>query len=120
MIDKAPPMIDRLIDLIGEQATLALINERGGRLVYVPPQSNDRSELAKIVGLDAALKLGQEFGRETMVVPLAREWRILHYAEQGLSVPRIACLVGVHVDTVRKVRRKHGLSQAQLSFMDQL
>lgn len=111
-------MITRLVDLIGAEAALALVAERGGRSVYVPRHPTAATELAKIVGLDAATILGQEFGREAFVVPIAREWRILRYAEQGKSVPQIAALVGAHVDTVRKVRRKHGLSQTQLSLFE--
>ena len=76
-------MITRLVKLIGETATLALVDARGGRSVYVPERPVATSELAKIVGLDAATKLGQEFGREAITVPIAREWRILLYSDQG-------------------------------------
>lgn len=113
-------MISRLVNLIGDEAALALVAARGGRPVYVPEHPTATCELAKIVGLDAATILGQEFGREAVTIPVAREWRILKYSEQGKSVPQIASLVGAHVDTVRKVRRKNGLSQAQMSFLDQL
>lgn len=113
-------MINRLVNLIGETATLALVNARGGRQVYVPEKPTAETTVAKIVGLDAATILGKEFGREAITVPIAREWRILVLSDQGKSVPQIAAQVGSHVDTVRRVRRKHGLSQAQLSFMDQL
>lgn len=113
-------MIDRLVNLIGEDAALALVTERGGRQVYVPDHPTANCELAKIVGLDAATKLSHEFGREAITVPVAREWRVLKYLDQGFSAPKIAGLVGSHVDTVRKIKAKNGLARDQMNFLDQL
>ncbi|WP_094462636.1 helix-turn-helix domain-containing protein [Pannonibacter phragmitetus] len=109
-------LLSRLIDLIGDEATLALVTARGGRSVYVPERPTAQTEIAKIVGLDAATILGQSFGRESIIVPVAREWRVLQYDAQAMSVPQIAALTGCHVDTVRKIRRRHGLSAAQLDL----
>ena len=112
--------LEELRALIGDEATLMLVNERGGRPVYVPEHPDEKCELAKIVGLAAATKLGKEFGRETMIVPVARDWRVLVYSAQGKSTAQIAGIVGSHIDTVKKIRAKHGLANSQLNLLDLL
>lgn len=110
--------LNRLIELIGEDATLALIEERGGREIYVPRDPKESSELSRIIGLDAAIVLGQEFAGEAILVPLAREWRIVVYSRQGHKVPEIARLVGCTIGNVKNRRRQHALQQAQFDLFD--
>lgn len=112
-------VLGRLRDIIGDEATLALVEARGGRQVYVPVDPAEGAEIARIIGLDAARRLGQEYGREPITVPVAREWRIAVYSAQGVTVPEIARRVGAHIDTVRKCRRRQGLQQRQYDLFDQ-
>lgn len=108
--------IDRLRELIGDEATLALVEARAGNRIYAPRERHASSLLAEIVGVDAAAKIADEYGGETFVVPIAREWRIEVYTQRGLPVPEIARRVGSHADTVFKARRKLQMSRAQLDL----
>jgi hypothetical protein len=108
--------LTKLLDLIGEDATLALVEARAGHMIYVPRDAKDATELAKIIGLDAARKLGQEFPGVPLQVPVAREWRVTIYSARGHTVPDIAFKVGSHIDTVRKIRRSNGLQRAQMDL----
>lgn len=112
-------VLGRLRDIIGDEATLALVEARGGRQVYVPVEPAEDQVLARIIGLDALRQLGQEYGREFVTVPVAREWRIAVYSAQGVPTPEIARRVGAHIDTVRKCRRRQGLQQRQYDLFEQ-
>ena len=108
--------IDRLRELIGDEATLALIEAHPGQRIYMPRDRHARSDLAKIVGVDAAQKIADEYGGEAFVVPVAREWRVEVYAERGMKAPQIARRVGSHVDTVFKIKRKLEQRRSQLDL----
>lgn len=108
--------IDRLRELIGDELTLALVKARAGNRLYVPRERHANSLLADIVGVDAAAKIADEYGGESWMVPIAREFRVEAYSRQGMPVPEIARRVGCHADTVFKIRRKLHLSRAQLDL----
>ena len=108
--------IDRLRELIGDELTLALIEARAGTRLYVARERHAASVLADIVGVDAAAKIADEYGGESWMVPIAREFRIEAYSRRGMPVPVIARRVGCHADWVFKIRRKLQMSRAQLDL----
>lgn len=101
-----------LCRLIGPEATLALVEARGGIKVYIPEQPAG-SDLADIVGLDAAAKLSSTYARDWLRVPLARPWRILCYKAAGLSYKQIALKAGCTDATVWEVLKRLKASGAQ-------
>lgn len=79
-----------LSDVIGAEATLRLVEDRGGIALYIPYEVNQASPLALMVGLDAARRLADAYGGETRVVPLLRWWRVRVEKARGLSDRAIA------------------------------
>lgn len=111
MTEGAPPAeLAWLCDPLGVDATLALIEARGGTRVYVPAQPDAECEIARIIGLPATQALAKRFGGEHIRVPLARgkwtgAWRARIYHARGLSYPAIARRLGVVENTVRVMLR---------------
>lgn len=70
-----PPSARELIDVIGLQATLKLVEARGGRVLPIPKGKRragvaQLDELAEIVGLDAAKRLSRRYGGAPLSIPL--------------------------------------------------
>lgn len=99
-------MLAQLRETIGDEATLALVEARGGLTVSVPETAREGQVLAEIVGLAAAEKLSQLYAREVIQVPLAKDWRIEIYAAQGMTNPEIAKRLGMTTRRVRSARRR--------------
>lgn len=114
-----PPATDdvaRLVDLIGEEAALRLIEARGGTRVYCADPDEDRS-LTGIVGLDAAAKMRAKYGANRVKVPVGRQWRVLCYKAMGLPHAKIARRAGCSETTVGDILRRYGRpAPAQLDF----
>lgn len=104
-----PPPTDDiagLVELIGPEATLQLVEARGGTRIYVG--GRDGGALAEIVGVDAAATLHTRYGREDLKVPIARPWRVLCYLAMGLSQERAALKAGCSTNTVVRAIRNFG------------
>lgn len=94
--------VAHLVQLIGAEATLALVERWGGTRLYLPERPNPDGELWAVVGADAARYLSERYGREQIEVPGARQWRILIYRGRGMTHAQIARATGC---TERNVRR---------------
>lgn len=90
MTVEIPAHVRTWADLVGIEAAVRLILERGGTRVYVPAVPSPDSPLAAIVGHAGAIALASRFGGEYPKVPVARPFLIAWLREQGLSAPRIA------------------------------
>ena len=102
----APTELAWLVDVIGEDATLRLIEGAGGTRVQIPAKITSDCPLAVLVGDDAARKMTCAFGMARIKVPLARgkwpgAWRASVYRARGITIPQIARRMGVVEDTVR-------------------
>jgi CRP-like cAMP-binding protein len=89
--------LDAIAGVAGDGAAFALVEARGGRRVYIPHETAATdSELAKIVGLDAALRLAKRYGPRRFTP--ARRWRLMERVvqldEHGLSRAAIAERLG--------------------------
>lgn len=104
-----PPTEDvaHLVELIGEEAALRLLEARGGVRVYVSDPAEGRV-LAEIVGLDAAAAMRAKYGSTRVKLPVGRQWRVLCYKAMGLSRPSIALRVGCSETTVDDIVKRHG------------
>jgi hypothetical protein len=117
-VSTLPPPTDdvsRLVELVGPDAALALVEARGGTRIYVGEAIEGRT-VTDIIGVAAAARLAEAFGRETIKVPLAREWRILIYKARGLSYRAIALKAGCSENTVWETLSRHRQTNSQLDF----
>lgn len=105
-----PGILALIADEISEEVAVRLAEARGGREVYVPKLPVADSELARIVGLEAARQLADLLGHGALRVPCGniggaggRRSKIAALWRQGLSQSQIAAEVDVHLRTVERV-----------------
>lgn len=111
-----PPEIARLIDMIGEEATLRFVEAHGGTRVHIRLGRTSRNGLADLLGAAAASALAEAFGGEYLRVPLAKRWRAQHYRRQGLSYAAIARRLGCSDVTVWEYLHDRATAQLALPF----
>ncbi len=103
MVSLAP---HELVPLIGEDAAVRLLVRLGGVEVYIPDHPGADSEIANIIGLQAARRLARAFGKRWVNLPKARGWcrrtALRRVAEGHLSARQAALLLDL---TERHVRR---------------
>jgi lambda repressor-like predicted transcriptional regulator len=107
--------VEALVRLIGPEATLKLVESRGGTRLYVS-EAIEGMTIADIVGVDAARILASEYGRDRIKIPLARPWRVLCYRARGLSYRAIALRAGCTEGTVWDILTRHGATSSQLDL----
>lgn len=95
-----PHGVNQLVEIAGEEAAMALVREHGGGRVYVP-QRPEGSALAATVGVDAARKLAEARGGETLEIPLWKRGVYAYHRRQGWSQARAARAAGVTDRTAR-------------------
>ncbi len=100
-----PPQVAELVECLGVEGTLKLIEARGGVRIFVPKPANiAESWLADILEPQGLQKLAQAFGATEIAVPLCREWRarlLLHAG--GRSQADIARMVGATESWINKL-----------------
>lgn len=101
-----------LVDLIGEPATLKLLAARGGTEITIP-QRIDGSQLAGIVGHDAAMRMAEHFGAGKLVLPTGsargaggRRAEAMRLLRRGHSLREVALACGLHTRTITNYRRQ--------------
>lgn len=97
MTEIRPPVeLAWLVEVIGEEATLLLIENFGGTRVNVPVQPDRPSILAEAVGLETQAKLVARFGGDRLKIPLCRWWRARIYRwQRGMTIQQIARRLGM-------------------------
>jgi hypothetical protein len=107
-----------MIELLGEDATLALIEAHGGTRVNVPKAVPAQHPLRDLLGEARFALLFQYFGGTEIVVPQAREWRLRLYQRRGMTRREMARRLGLTENRVyaklRGDRREPG--QLTLNF----
>lgn len=112
----ASPVLTQLRELIGEDATLAILQERGGQRVRLPAICPPEHWLAHLVGLERAQRVCGAFGgADPLTVPtgagLAHGRRIdpetvAVLTGEGQSANAIANALACTQRQVRNIRRK--------------
>ena len=92
-----------LIEFLGPDAFLSLIEEFGGLRLYVDREQGENSTIANVIGLCAAQKMAQFYGSSVLRVPLAREFRAIRYRSNGMSYAAIAKKIGVTETSIDKM-----------------
>ena len=104
-----------LVELLGVEPTLKLIEAYGGTRVGVPKAMPKEHRLRDLLGDSGFALLFQYFGGDEIVVPMARSWRFDIYAEQGLKPREIALKCGCTEAAYYIHRRRKG-SENQMKF----
>ena len=91
MLPRPPAELANLVDAMGADATLRLIEAFGGARIAVPTRARDESALTAVIGQQALSGLVKLFGGMRLSVPLAKAWRAQVLRERdGLSHAAIA------------------------------
>ena len=99
--------IEPIVAVIGAEAAFMLVEKRGGTRIYIADGAEGQV-IANIVGLDAARKLSDHYGRGEFRVPLARRWRILCCRAAGLSYQATALRCGTTENVVWRTLNEAG------------
>lgn len=98
----AAPITKTLIELLGRDGYLRLIEAHGGTRLYVP-NSTVHSRLHDEIGEDTANALSDFCGGNYLKVPLDRAFRARHYRSAGFSNARIARKLGITESGVERL-----------------
>lgn len=90
-MEKPKPIIDRLRELLGDKDCIQLLELTAGTRIFVSKPDT----LGERFGDRIAEKLYEQFGREYLKVPLARQFRVEYYHSRGCSMAQIARLIGI-------------------------
>lgn len=108
-----PPLMRRLVKLIGLRHTVALIAARPGVRVYVGVQPERCGVLREIMPFEAVEKLCHEMPGETLELPTGkkllaqlRRHSIRSMRARGLSQERVATAVGLTRRWVRNIEQQ--------------
>ncbi|WP_160009814.1 hypothetical protein [Rhizobium sp. 18055] len=95
-------LTDELMDALGEEGFLKLIEVHGGIRLYIPKNA-PASKLSSEIGSENTARLSNMFSGEYISVPLAREFRANHYRAQGESNAMIARRLGLTESGVERI-----------------
>jgi hypothetical protein len=105
-----------LLELLGEDATLKLVEAYGGRRVDVPKEFPEKHILRDLLGDSGFALLFQYFGGSFIAVPMARRQRFEIYERRGLRPVEIAKLAACTEAAYYKYRGEKGKVAEQRSF----
>lgn len=106
-----PESMKPIVDAIGEEAALRLVEEFGGTVIAMPRAPRANSPTSRVLGLDIAKKLALVWGWGHMTVPLCSAVKralqhraIVQDLDAGLSGAQIARKHNIHIRTVRRLK----------------
>lgn len=112
-----PPFLSRIAGLVGNDAALKVMQERGGERIYLPTPERLHGEhwLAKLIGYPAALQLVREFGHGPQDIPAGLKTEMTsrrkpgahpldEFLLAGFSISQSALRAGFDRSTARRRR----------------
>ncbi len=105
-----------LLELLGEDATLRLVEAYGGTRRAVPKKMPEQHELKELLGEHAFAELHRYFGGSELKLPLAKRWRLEIYRKRGLRTKEIARLTGYTERAVARIINDAGETSRQMNF----
>jgi hypothetical protein len=105
-----------LLELLGEDLTLKLMEAYGGRRVGVPKEMPEQHELRELLGDSGFALIFQYFGGSEIAVPMARRWRFEVYERRGLRPVQIAKLASCTEAAYYKYRSEKHTKTSQFKF----
>lgn len=107
-------MLEELVELIGEESAIKLIQRFGGTTLYIPHNPPQDHALSFVLGYEAATKLASAYGGEDLFLPLVRQWlreqqrRMIHDLKaQAVPNNQIAQRIGCTSRWVRMVTQEY-------------
>ena len=76
MDENLPNLVIEVIDIIGRGPAEQLVEQFGGVRVFIPRTIGRDHKIAKIIGIEPALKLSMHFGGEVLSIPKCRSMRV--------------------------------------------
>jgi hypothetical protein len=115
---RPPAEVAYLVEVLGLDATLDLMEKRGGTRLYVPRHFDPSMDLAQEFGAVAARALVARWGDgvNALKVPLCKWWRARIYGERGMSYPAIALALGCSETSVWRYLQPDRADRAQLDL----
>ena len=104
-----------MIELLGEDATLKLVEAYGGTRRGVPKYMPEAHELRDLLGDAAFALLFQYYGGSEITMPMARHWRIEIYLKRDMKPKEIARRAGCTEAAVYAYLRQRA-NELQFSF----
>jgi hypothetical protein len=84
-----------ILEKLGEEMTLRLLELHGGTQLYIPFGSKAGTlSLARDLSPEAEIALASEFGGNNLKLPLCKEWRARIYRKRGMTHKQIAKRLG--------------------------
>ena len=109
-VDDLPGILQDLVELVGLQVTLTLVEHYGGVRLYVPVKYDPEHVLAKQIGHQAALKLIEMYRGDRFDIPRAekamravRDWKIREQYWGGKSQRQLAREYGLTDRQIRNI-----------------
>ncbi|OGG93576.1 MAG: hypothetical protein A2508_10325 [Candidatus Lambdaproteobacteria bacterium RIFOXYD12_FULL_49_8] len=107
-------MLEELIEILGHEATLKLVQRFGGTALYIPQNPQANHPLTLTIGEQGAALLSSYFGGENLYLPLGRKWarelqreRIHELRSSAVPLTEIAKSVGCTTRWVRMVLKDY-------------
>lgn len=105
MTTPAPPAhVAPFVEALGVDGAITFLMHFGGAEMFIPRDPKGGSELARVMGMDAARALSAK-AQEVILpkrIPTAKPWIAAVYASRGLSKAEIARRLHVLDTTVRR------------------
>lgn len=115
---RPPAEVAYLVEALGLDATLQLMEKRGGTRLYVPRHFDPKMKLAEEFGASAARDLVARWGDGVgyLKVPLCKWWRARIYDSRKLSYAAIALQLGCSETSVWRYLQPNRANLAQLDL----
>ncbi len=108
--------LQALLELLGEETTLVLVEAYGGTRRAVPKSLPEKHELRDLLGNEAFELLHRYFGGSELKLPLAKRWRLEIYRQRGLKTKEIARRTGYTERAVARILNDDGANKQQMTL----
>jgi len=119
-VEFLPASVRELVDVVGVDAALAIVHERGGVRLCVPRYARTDHWLVTVVGIDALEALVEVYAGEEIDIPRCvdalralREQQIYNDYIDGSTQAALARKYGYTERGIRKLLRRIGVQSAQ-------
>ena len=108
-LDDLPETARDLVDVVGMNAALRIVDQLGGIRLYVPKIAKDDHALADLIGIDALKELVSMYGGEEIDVPRC--------AEAFRSMQQRRIIAELQHNSFTTIARRHGYTERGLRKM---
>lgn len=108
-LDLLEPLLRQLVDLVGLQATMTLVDHHGGTLLYIARQADQNAHLVDLIGAEKAAILGRALGPDRRFIPKA--------GAALLAARNRRILAELETQSVREVARRYRLGERMVWYI---